>query len=127
LLLGISPSDLRPWFAETKAKLPEQTLALPHAQVDTPSLLDELSQRLAIPQIASQTEIPGRLSQGGIDFRKLALTQPPRTSRTFPLHQPSESLLFESVHPAGNGSGRIAQQFRNMATAHPLSHQQHPV
>jgi hypothetical protein len=107
--------------------LAKQSLALPHAQGETPLLMDKRPQRLAIPQIAGQAEIPGRLPQGSIDLRKLSLAQPPRTSGTLSLDEPRKPVIFKPAHPVGNGSGGIAKQFGDPVAAHALGDQQKAV
>ena len=89
--------------------------------------MDKRPQRLAVPQIAGQAEIPGRLPQGNIDLRKLPLAQPPRTPGTLSLDEPREPVIFEPAHPGGNGSGSIAKQFGDPVAAHALGNQQKAV
>jgi hypothetical protein len=87
--------------------------------------MDELRQHLAIPEIARQAKVSRRPSQGSINLSKLTITEPPRTSRAFSLHQPCQSLFLEAAYPVGYGSWAITQQLGNMATAHPFSHQKY--
>ncbi len=53
LQFGIGASNHRSGFAEPKPQLAKESLTLPSTEVHTPSLLDPVAQRLAIPKIGT--------------------------------------------------------------------------
>ena len=88
----IGEGDLGPRLAQPKAQLPEQALALTHAQRDAVLLSDPDRQRFAIPQIAAQPGLPRRLAKSRADLFQLLLIQAPR---------PGHSLLQDRLVPQG--------------------------
>ena len=77
----IGEGDLGPRLAKPKAQLPEQALALTHAQRDAVLLSDPDRQRFAIPQIAAQPGLPRRLAKSRADLFQLLLIQAPGPPR----------------------------------------------
>ena len=125
LLLAVGNQGAR--FAQAKAPLPEQTLALPHPQRDLETLLDPGAERFPIPQRARQTEVARRLAQGPVDFPELRFAQTPRAPGTLPLGQPCETLGFKTPHPILDGARSVTQQAPHFRAGRSLGHQKNTV
>ncbi len=54
-------------LAQPKAQLPEQTLALPHPQINLVPLGNPSRQSFAVPQIPPQPHIPRHLAKRAVD------------------------------------------------------------
>jgi hypothetical protein len=89
----------RPGLAEAELELPEQTLALPHAQLDSIGFVDPCRQRLAVPEIHSHSRVARLGSQHPINLFHLLFVQPAGTTGSFSLRQAGQSLLVEVVNP----------------------------
>src|SRR5260370_26499348 len=61
-------------LSETELELPEQPLALAHAQLDSIGFVDPRRQRLAIPEIDPQSRVTWLFPQHAIDFVYLLFT-----------------------------------------------------
>jgi len=72
-------------LAETELELPEQPLALAHAQLDSVGLCDPPREGLAIPEIDLHSRVTGSCAQHPIDFPYLFLAKSARTSQAFRL------------------------------------------
>ena len=57
LQLGIGAGNDGTGFTEPESELPEQTLTLPHAQVNPIAALHNLRERLAVPEISAQPSL----------------------------------------------------------------------
>jgi len=125
LPLRIGVGNQRAGLAQPKAPLPEQSLALPHPQLNMEALLDPGAQRLPIPQRARQTQLARGLAQGPINFTQLRFTQTPRTPATLALGQPPKSLGLKTSHPILDGARGISEQAADFWTSRALGHQQH--
>src|SRR5664279_3607711 len=64
LPLGVGVGQLWTRLAQAEPQLPEQALALADSQVDGERLLHPGRQRLAVPEVAAQPDLPWRLPQG---------------------------------------------------------------
>ena len=69
----------RPGLAKTKVQLPEQTLALPHAQTDPVFLVHPRRQGLAIPQVHPHSGVARFAAEYPIDLFDLFLVKTGRT------------------------------------------------
>src|SRR5713226_2173448 len=107
-------------LAETELKLPEQPLALAHAQLDSIGFVDPRRQRLAVPKIHPHSRVARLSPQHPIDFLHLFLNQSAGTTGSFSLRQTSQSLPVEAVNPILDRPRRIAQQPSNLRARHTL-------
>jgi hypothetical protein len=64
----ICSGQKRTRLAETEFELPEQPLALAHAQLDSIGFVDPRRQRLAIPEIDPHARVTWLFPQHPIDF-----------------------------------------------------------
>ena len=67
LPFGICLRDRGPRLAQPKSQLAKQTLALSHPQVDLVLPLNPRRQRLSIPQVPTQANLPRHTPQSGVD------------------------------------------------------------
>jgi len=123
LLVGVGNQGAR--FAQAKAPLPEQTLALPHPQLNMEVLLDPSAQRFAIPQGAGQTQVPRGLAQGPVNFPQLRFAQTGWTPRALALGQPRKAAVLQTPHPILNSARGVSEQAADLWTSRSLGHQQH--
>ena len=79
LFFQIRMGNQGPRFAQAKAPLPEQTLALAHPQADLEAPLDPGAQRFPVPQRAGQAQGARGLAQRLVHFLELRIAQTPRT------------------------------------------------
>ena len=86
-------------LAETELQLPEQPLALAHAQLDSIGFVDPCRQRLAIPQIHPHSRVARLRPQHPIDLFYFLFVQPAGTAGSFSFRQTGQSLLVEAVNP----------------------------
>ena len=117
----------RPRLAQPKAQLPEETLALPHSQVDAIALGDPGCQGFAIPQVDTQPQFSRRPTKGLIDLLQLFLVEAPRPPGSLSSAQAGETALLEPAHPILHRARSIPQQLGDLRARHALSHQQHPI
>lgn len=127
LPFGVGVGNAGTGLAQPKAQLPEQALALPNAQLDPVLLGNPGRQRLAVPQIPAQSQVPGHLAKSRIDLFELLLVQAPRPARSLPFSQSYQALGFEPPHPILHRTGGITQQFRYFWTGQTLCYQEHAV
>ena len=123
----IGEGDLGPRLAQPKAQLPEQALALTHAQRDAVLLSDPDRQRFAIPQIAAQPGLPRRLAKSRADLFQLLLIQAPGPPSSLSLAQTYQALLLATANPILHRPRRVAQQPGHLGAGHSLGYQQHTV
>ena len=57
----------------------------------------------------------------------LLIIQPWGTASPVSLYEARKPFVFKASHPVLHGSRRVTQQLRNLASRHPLGHQQNPV
>ncbi len=98
----VGMGNQRAGLTQSKAPLPEQTLALTHPQVDLEALLDPGAQRLPIPQRAGQAPVARRLTHGPVHLLQLRLAQTPGAPRAWPLGQ-----LRPDLGPQSAGSSSL--------------------
>jgi hypothetical protein len=127
LPLRIGVGDQRAGFAQSKAPLPEQPLALPDPQMDLETLLDPSAQGFAIPQCATQPQVARRLAQGPIDLPELRFAQSSWASRTLPFGQPCQTVGFKTPNPILDGARSVAQQTSDFRAPRSLGHQEDPM
>ena len=72
-------------LAEPEIELPEQTLTLPHTQLDSVGLFDPSRQCLAIPQVHAHSRIARPGTQYAIDLLNVLRLQPARPARALSL------------------------------------------
>jgi hypothetical protein len=125
LQLRIGLGEGRSRLAQPETQLAKHPLALTYSQTDPTLLFDPRGQRLAIPDVSTQTRLARRLAQNRLDLLHPLLAQPSRPPRSFALPQPGQAFVLKAVHPVFNRSWRITQQSRNLWTGQPLGHQQH--
>ena len=116
-----------PGFAQAKAPLPKQSLALTHLQVDLEALLDPGAQCFPIPQRAGQTQVARGLAQGPVYFPQLRIAQTSGTPGALPFGQPGQTSFLEPSDPIFHRARRVSQQPADLGTGHALGHQQHPM
>lgn len=127
LPLRIGVGNQRAGFAQSKAPLPEQALALPDPQMDLEALLDPGAQGFSIPQRAAQPQVARGLAQGPVNLPELRFAQASRASRTLAFGQPRETLGFKMAHPVLDRAGSVAQQAPDFRARRPLGHQEDPM
>jgi hypothetical protein len=127
LPLRIGVGNQRAGFAQSKAPLPEQALALPDPQMDLEALLDPGAQGFAIPQRAAQPQVARRLAQGPVDLPELRFAQSSWASRTPAFGQPRETLGFKTPYPILDGTRSVAQQAPDFRARRSLGHQEDPM
>lgn len=110
-------------LAETELELPEQPLALAHAQLDSIGFVDPRRQRLAIPEIDPHSRVARLFPQHPIDFFYLLFLQPAWTSRSLSLGQTGQSLLIEAMNPILDRTRCVAQQTSDLWARHALRYQ----
>jgi len=110
-------------LAETELELPEQPLALAHAQLDSVGFVDPCRQRLAIPEIHSHSRVARLRPQHPIDLFHLLFIQPAGTTGSFSFGQARQSLLVEAVNPILDRTRRVAQQASHLRARHALRYQ----
>ncbi len=127
LQFGVGVGNQGTGLAQAETLLPEQSLALAHAQTDTETPCDPCPERLAIPQRAVQSAVPRRLAQRLVDFLQLRFAQTPGTAAAPALGQSAQPTGFEPLHPILDGARGVAQQAPHLRATHSLGHQQHTV
>ena len=127
LAFGVCLCDRGSRLAQTKSQLPEQSLALPHTQLDPVLALDPCRQRLSIPQIPAQASLARHAAQNGVDLLELLMAQPPGPPRSLALQQSGQSHLLELMDPILYRSRGVPQQFRRLRAGHALRYKQHTV
>ena len=114
-------------LTQSKAPLPEQTLALTHLQVDLEALLYPGAQGFPIPQRTGQAHVARSLTQNSIHLQQLGLAQTPGTPRAWPLGQPGQTLGLKAPDPVLYRARGVPQQATHFWTGCPLGHQQNPM
>ena len=104
----VGMGNQRAGLTQSKAPLPEQTLALTHPQVDLEALLDPGAQRFPIPQRTRQAQVARSLTQNSIHFQQLGLAQTPGAPERGP-----------SVNPARPWASKRRTQFSTVRGASP--------
>lgn len=127
LPFGVSSGDHRSRLAQPESKISKQPLALPHAQGNTESLLDEGRQALSIPEGYAQPHIAGRLAYYNPDIFDLFLGKSCRSTLALSLGKPCEPLFLEPMYPVLHGSGGVSQQPGDFRAFHPLRDEQNAV
>ena len=94
---GIGSRQNGAGFAKPEFELPEQALALAHAQFDVIGLLDPSRQRLAIPQVHAHSRVARLRPQYAIDFLDLLFIQAARAPGPFSLRQTAQALFLGLV------------------------------
>ena len=123
LQLGVSTRYLRARLAQPKAELPEQALALAHAQLHPVFLLHPGAQRLAVPEVRGHADLSRTLAQHSAHRGKLPIIQSPRSSATFPLLKAGQPAALEPLHQVLDAARSVAQQATDLRAGHPLRHQ----
>ena len=95
----IALGHLGPRFPQPETQLSKQTLTLPHTQLDLIFPLDPGCQRLAVPEIPTQTHLAGHPPQRRIDFPELFFTETRRAARSLSLAQTGQAFLFKTAYP----------------------------
>ena len=124
LLLQIGMGNQRARFAQPEAPLPEQTLALPHPQVDVKTLRDPGAQGFPIPQRAGQAPVARGLAQRPVHFRQLRFAQTPGTPLAWPLGQSGQAFGLKASDPILHRARGISEQAAHFSTSRSLGHQQ---
>ena len=91
------------------------------------ALLKPTAQSFAIPEVSAQPRLPRGTAQNSIHGFHLFLAEASRSSRSFSLPQPGQTLFFKAPDPILYGPRRISQQLGYLRAGHALSHQQHSV
>jgi len=86
-------------LAKAELELPEQPLALAHAQFHSVGLSNPSREGLAIPEIDPHSRIAGPCAQHAIDFFYLLWAQSARTPRAFALRHAGHPPLPVSMNP----------------------------
>ncbi len=121
----VGMGNQRAGLTQSKAPLPEQTLALTHPQVDLEALLDPGAQRFPIPQRTGQAQVARSLTQNSIHFQQLGLAQTPGAPRAWPLGQPGQTLGLKAPDPVLHRARGVPEQAADFRTGRALRHQQH--
>ena len=108
-------------------ELPEQPLALAHAQLDSIGFVDPCRQRLAIPEIHPHSRVARLGPQNPIDLFHLLFVQPTGAAGSFSFRQASQSLLVETMNPILDRTRHVAQQASYLRARHALRYQEHTV
>jgi hypothetical protein len=125
---GIRLADLRARLTQPKkTQLAKQSLALPHAELDTVALTQVLRQNGPIPQARFESEDAGCLAQIRLNPGPVRLIQRTRTSGPFCFLQSIETAPFETPDPTLNCRGRLTEQAAHFGARVTDAHQQHPV
>jgi hypothetical protein len=85
LSFGVCLRYGRSRLAKPKAQLPEQSLALPHPQVDSILAFDPRRQRLYVPQVPAETRLSRHVAQNRVDLLELLFIQTPWPPGAFTL------------------------------------------
>ena len=123
--LRIGLRNQRSRFPQPEAQLPEQALALAHAQANTVPLLNPGAERLSIPEVSTQAGLARRLAKNAVDFLHLDFAQSSGAARPCSFQQSRQTLRFKTVHPILDGTGRVPQEPSHLWTSHPLGHEKH--
>ena len=120
---GVRTGHLRARLAQPKAELPEQALALAHAQLHPVFLLNPGAQRLAVPEVREHADLSRTLPQHSVHHDKLPIIQSPRSPATFPLLQAGQPAALEPLHPVLDAARSVAEQATDLWAGHTLRHQ----
>lgn len=127
LPLGIGLRDLRSWFAQSKAELAEQSLALAHFQLHPQFTAKKRRQRRAVPHRGGQAELGWIGAKRLFHPRQLIVVQATGPARSFAFGQAGQPVGFKALHPVYHRAGRIAQHLGDLWTGQALSHEEHAV
>lgn len=92
-LYGVGLSHLRSGLPQPEAHLPEDPLALTHAQRHAIALAQVLGEQFAVPQMADETKCSGVASQVAPQRRPLFRVQCRRPAERSPSRTPSSPWL----------------------------------
>ena len=123
----IGACDHRTRLAESKADLPEQTLALPYSEAHSVFLFDPRRECLAVPQGHPHAGVTGVTPENTTDTPALSRVEPSRPSRSIPFLQPRQPLLLKTAHPVFHCSRCVAQKMSYLRASHSLGDQQQPM
>lgn len=107
--LGVGLGDDGARFAEPEAPVPEEPLALAHAEREVEAALDVGGQRLAVPDGAGEARVGGGLPEHPLEMGPLGRREPRGPAGTVVLAEALEAVVLEAVHPVLHGAGRIAE------------------
>ena len=127
LPLRVGMGKYRTWLPESKAKRTEETLTLPHAQLNIILSTDPVGQRLPIPHVRLDPVLPWRLAE---DFRnsvKLLPRKARRPARPRSLRQPRQPFTVETVDPVLHRPWTIPEKLRRTSCAQTLGNHQNGV
>jgi hypothetical protein len=113
------------WFTQPEAELPEHTLALSNTEGNAVPLLNPGTECFPIPEVPTQTNLPGRVAQNLIHRLQLFFRQASGTSRSFSLQQSGQTVSFKTTDPIFHRSWRIAQKICHLRAGHTLGYQKH--
>jgi hypothetical protein len=108
LSLRVGSCNLGPRFAQSKAELAKQPLALSDAQRYAQMLLQERGQQWAIPKLGWEAEVQRSFPQSRFYPLALGLAQARWPSRALPFAQATKPVLIEPMHPILHTARRIA-------------------
>jgi hypothetical protein len=127
LQLGISMSDLRPRLPQTETQGLEQTLTLPHTQVNTELPAQKGAQRFSVPEICCEPNIFRRFPKNLSDDLQMLLSQASWPPGTTTLLESSQPLALETSNPILHCAWGIPQHGGCLPAGHTLRDQQNPV
>ncbi len=119
----IGAGQNRPGLAQPELQLPEQSLALAHAQLDVIGFLNPGRERLAIPKVDPHPRVAGLLPQHPINLPDVLLLQSAGPPGTIPFRQTGQPSFIEMVHPIFHRPRCVAQKPRYFRTGHALGNQ----
>ena len=90
---GIGLGQRGSWLAQAEAELTEHTLALPNTEGNAVPLLNPGTECFPIPEVPTQTNLPGRVAQNLIHRLQLFFRQASGTSRSFSLQQSGQDFF----------------------------------
>lgn len=114
-------------FAQSKTHLPEQALALAHAQFNSVVPTQVLPNELPIPHRLSEPELPRWSPKVPPKLLPLLLTDPSGSSSSFSFAQPLEPVALKAVHPPLDCATLLAEHFSHLRAGVPFAHQQQSV
>ena len=121
---GVGVGDQRARLAQAETALPEEPLALAHAELDLEAARNPLAQRLAVPKCSMETTVARRLAQNAVHLDKLRFGQPAGTTFARAFQQPCKTAGLKALNPVRDAARRVSQQAGGMGTTHSLGDQQ---
>ncbi len=122
---GIGMGQHGAWFAQPEAELTEHALALANPDGDAVPLLNPGTECFSIPDVPTQTNLPGRVAQNLIHRLPLFFRQASGPSWSFPLQQSRQTISFKTTDPILHRSWCIAQKMCHLRAGHALGYQKH--